>query len=261
MNKFELKNYEIISKDSLTHDTFLFRLKGKIAFKPGQFLRVVLDHFGEIVVAPCSDPRNTEWFEICVRAAGSTSNAIANLLPGDNLGVRGPYGNSWPVQQAKGKELILIAGGLGLVPLRPLLYELGRKKNKRVKLFVGFRSAENAVFVEDLETWGRNINVFAVAEFTVPRSICKKGLITEPLEKEKINKESIVFICGPEVMVPFCIDKIHQKDIGDDQIFLSMERRMECGIGICQHCNIGKYMVCKDGPVFRYDRIIGEIGK
>jgi len=259
---FKTKSYPVTAKTEVSPGTFLFRLEGNINFKPGQFIEVSADHFGEATLAPCSDLLETNSFEICVRSCGSTSNGLANLLPGDKMDIRGPYGNGWPSEKIKNKEIIMIAGGLGLVPLRPLIYQLLSKKQKNVTLVAGFRSSEHLLFEEDLRVWSSKFKVLAIAEYAVEHFWGKKGLITDGISSLKINsKKTVVLICGPEAMIPFCIEALAKENIPENQIFISYERRMECGIGVCQHCNIGQYLVCADGPVFRYDKIKPEIGK
>jgi len=259
---FQSQSYPITAKTESAPGTFLFQLEGKIDFHPGQFLEVSVDHFGEATLAPCSDPSDKKSFEICVRGCGSTSKAITNLLPGDKLDLRGPYGNGWPTEKIRNNELILIAGGLGLVPLRPLIYTLLKKKFRHITLIAGFKSDDHILFEDDLKNWSKFFNVIPIAEYATPHFWGEKGLITKGIENLKVKAgKSLVFICGPEVMVPYCIEELTKKGISEKNIFISYERRMECGIGVCQHCSVGKYLVCKDGPVFAYDKIKQEVGK
>lgn len=258
----EYKKFEILQKEEISALTFLFRIKGRMAFQPGQFIRVSLPHFGEAAYAICSDPQEKEFFEICIRGCGNTSNALIKLLPEDNFYIRGPYGNGWPLNLLKGKKIILIAGGMGIVPLRPLIIRLLSQRIKNISLFAGFKTSENILFEEDLLDWRKKIDVQVATEYSNPSFWGEKGLITDLIVKHHFKaRKSIVFICGPEAMCPYCNDMLFKKGIKEDQIFISFERRMECGIGICQHCNIGKYLVCEDGPVFRFDQIKEELEK
>lgn len=262
MNNFETKKYEIIAKENSAPSIITFTISGNLGFRPGQFVQVRLPHIGESTFVPCSDPQIKDYFELSIRGCGSTTNELVKLLPGETLDIRGPYGNGWPIAQLKGKDIILIAGGMGLIPLRPLLFQLLRNKAGygRISLFGGFRTSEHVLFRHDLEKWSKKISVNIYAEQTSRDPLCKKGLITEPLKESKFNiKKSVVLICGPEIMVPFVLDALSDQGFRDNQIYLSYERRTECGIGVCQHCNIGKYLVCKDGPVFRFDKIKTEL--
>ncbi|MFA6963431.1 MAG: FAD/NAD(P)-binding protein [Patescibacteria group bacterium] len=262
MLNFASKKYTISAKTEVAPSTFLFRLRGNLKFMPGQIVEISSDHFGEATFAPCSSPSNEKYFEICIRNCGSTSHHLADLMPGDEMSVRGPYGIGWPIEKLRGKEIVMIAGGLGLVPLRPLISSMLEKNQKNIAVVAGFRSSEHLLFENDLKSWSKIFKVHAMTEVATERFWGEKGLITDGIEKLKLNhKKTVALICGPEVMVPFCIEELAKKGIQDNQIFISYERRMECGIGICQHCSIGKYLVCKDGPVFAYDKIKGEIGK
>jgi len=267
MDSFSLAQYELFSKEILLADTCLLRFAGRLDFVPGQFVRLSLDHLGEIAVAPCSDPHDQDFFELCIRGAGSTSNEVIKALPGDHFGIRGPYGNGWPLNSLAGEDIVLIAGGLGLVPLRPAIIQIIRNRHKygKVTLLFGAKTSGDILFLNDLITWRKKIDVEIAAEYLCrpsDKDFCTKGRITEPLDRLEINaKKTVALICGPEIMYKFCIDSLLQKGLAEDRIYASYERRMECGIGICQHCNIGKYMVCQDGPVFAYSRIKGELQK
>ena len=262
MHNYIPKKYLITAKTEVAPSTFLFRLKGKLDFQPGQFVEISSDHFGEATFAPCSSPSNEKYFEVCIRNCGSTSHHLADLMPSDEMSVRGPYGNGWPTNKLKGKDIIMIAGGLGLVPLRPLILSMLEKKNRNMTIVAGFRSSEHLLFEQDLKCWSKIFKVNAMAEVATTHFWGQKGMITDGIDKLKLNhKKTIVLICGPEMMVPFCIEELAKKGITDSQIYISYERRMECGIGVCQHCSIGKYLVCADGPVFAYDKIKGEVGK
>jgi len=264
-NDFIYNEYEIIHKKALAPDTFLFRFRGHLIFQPGQFVQASLDHFGQATFAPCSDPHIKSYFELCIRSVGNLSAQIVKLLPGDKLKIRGPYGNGWPVEEMLWNDIVLIGGGMGIVPLRPLIYQLlhDRINFSRIHLYAGFKTPQDVIFSYELREWRRKLNTSAVTvEHTDTKFWGRAGLITEPLAEAIINpKKTVVLICGPEPMYKFVNEILKKKGLKDDQIFLSFERRMECGIGICQHCNIGKYTVCQDGPVFRLDEIQGEIGK
>jgi len=264
-NDLEYKEYTIIDKLEMIPGMFLFRLAGNLKFKPGQFVQAALDHFGEATFAPCSDPKEKKFFELCIRSCGSTSNGLIQLLPGDKIKIRGPYGNGWPIKKLWWKDALLIAGGMGLVPLRPLLFEIQRERINlgKITLIAGFKSSDHLLFHYDLLKWRDELDqVIGIAEYGQKDKWLQHGLITEPLADLKVHpKETTVFVCGPEVMVPHVNEVLFAKKIPKEQIYISYERRMECGIGICQHCSIGKFLVCKDGPIFRYDQIEQELNK
>lgn len=258
----EYEKFKILAKESIGEGISLFRISGKMSFNPGQFVQVSLPHFGEATYAICSDPKEKEYFELCVRGCGNASNALVKLLPEDDIFIRGPYGNGWPTNLLKGKEIILIAGGMGIVPIRPLIFQLLNHQIKNVSLFAGFKTDEHILFEDDLLAWKKKIEVNVAVEHSSPVFWGKKGMITALLNEHHFKAgSSIILMCGPEIMCPYCNDELLKKGIQEDQIFISFERRMECGVGVCQHCNIGKYLVCKDGPVFRLDAIKEEIKK
>jgi anaerobic sulfite reductase subunit B len=258
---FKFKEYEIIGKQDLAPDTVLFELTGKLNFSPGQFIQILLDHYGEATFAPCSDTNNRGTFQIAVRACGNVSNQMIKLLPGNKIKIRGPYGNGWPIAKMLGKNVLIIAGGMGLVPMRPLIFEMLHYKEefKKINLICGFKTDAHIIFGEDLQNWSKGIEVDLYCEIIGHSDTTKKGMITKPIENLKINKNTIVLICGPEIMFKFCNDILLKKGVLKENIFISFERRMECGIGLCQHCNIGKYLVCKDGPVFSLSLIEQEL--
>ncbi|MFA7253700.1 MAG: FAD/NAD(P)-binding protein [Patescibacteria group bacterium] len=264
MLNLSYKEYRILDKEEIAPESFLFRLEGHLDFKPGQFIEAALDHFGTITLAPCSHHKNIDFFELCIRANGNRSAAISNLLVGDSLKIRGPYGNGWPIDQIKNRELILVGGGMGMVPIRSLLHDLTikRSKNKKIHLIAGAKTSHHFVFYDEIEKLQDLIDVEAYAERSDRHFFGKKGLITEPIRTLEFNaKKALVFICGPEIMYQYVISELNKRGVLDDQIYVSMERRMECGIGVCQHCNCGKHLVCKDGPVFRWDHIQPELNK
>jgi NAD(P)H-flavin reductase len=264
MNNFDYKEYEILTKEEAAPSIFTFKISGKLQFKPGQFVQAAIPHIGESTFAPCSNPSQKDSFELCIRGCGSTTSAMAKLLPGDNLRVRGPYGNGWPTEKLKGKDIIMVAGGMGIIPLRPLIKEIiaHRGSYGKIHLIGGFRTVDHILFKDEIKKWKKYISINLYIENIANDPAYKKGLITEPLQHEKFNiNSSIVLICGPEIMVPFCINTLLDRGFKENQIYISYERRMECGIGVCQHCNIGQYLTCKDGPVFRYDQIKTELSK
>lgn len=260
---FKYQEYEIISKEEVAPDTFLFDLKGRINFNPGQFVQVELEHYGEFTLALCSDPEEKNFFSLCIRAAGGATNHVVKLSPGDKLKVRGPYGNGWPIFKLIGKNIVLIAGGMGLVPIKPLLDNLVRYRTefKKIYLIAGFKTDHHILFNDYLRKIKNKISVLKISVEHACRNFDgHQGLITEALEPVSVTGEkSVAILCGPEVMIPYCNKVLFDKNFCEKNIYISFERRMECGIGICQHCNIGKYLVCEDGPVFSLDKIKAEL--
>lgn len=255
--------YEIISKEMLSSDVALFKCKGQLNFRPGQFVEVQIKHFGNITLAPCSNPKNKKEFELCIRGVGSTSNALIKFLPGDKILLRGPYGNGWPTRRFFHRDLIIIGGGIGFASLRSVVFDLEDKIYfNKVKIFSGFRGSDDVLFKVDLQRWQKKFKVHVALEHIDGNFGAERGMITDLIEKSRFHHQKyLVLMCGPELMYPHCIEALNRKGILSKQIYVSLERRMECGIGLCQHCSCGKYLVCHDGPVFRYDKIENEMKK
>ena len=179
--------------------------------------------------------------------------------------IRGPYGNGWPMGKLIGKNIVLITGGLGIIPMRSLIFELlkYKKEFKKIALLSGYKTPEFVLFSDDYQRWRKDLDYLKVIVERSSRSWWGEcGMITDVIKSMTISySNTIILMCGPEIMFKFCNDVLSKKKISSDQIYISFERRMECGIGLCQHCNIGKYLVCKDGPVFRWDLIQSELNK
>lgn len=262
---FTYKSYKIVDKEEPAPDTVLFTLVGKLKFEPGQFVQVSLPGVGEATFIPCSNPFSTNKFQLIIRACGNTTNRLVELLPGDSMLIRGPYGNGWPIGKLIGKNVLIITGGLGIVPLRPLIFELlkYKKEFKKISILSGFRSSDCVLFENDYKKIWSMVNYLkVVVEKSDKNWWGETGMTADLIKNMKLSpKNTMVLVCGPEIMFKFCIDELTKKKIPSKNIYLSFERRMECGIGICQHCNIGKFLVCKDGPVFRWDVIQSELDK
>lgn len=262
---YKTNSAEIISKEQLTTDQFLFKINYPLKFIPGQFIEISLPGFGEGPVAPCSDPNTKDSFEIVVRAVGSLTKKISKLVPGDSLNFRGPYGNGWPINKLKKKDLILMAGGMGLIPIRSLVFKALSDKHYfgKIYLLTGARNPESLLFRDDYKEWSQSLHYFKTIVDQAPKNyIGRIGVVTNLLKSLNINpKNSYGLICGPEVMCPFCVEELINKGVDEDKVLLSLERRMKCGIGQCQHCSVGKYLVCQDGPVFSWYQVKSEINK
>lgn len=261
---FEFKEYKIILKSEIAPETFLFRMRGKINFKPGQFVQVSLPHIGEVTLVPCSSPYEKTFFDLCVRSAGNTTQKLTEKPLGDTLLIRGPYGNGWPIDSIAEKDIILISGGIGIIPLRPLFAQLIKFRDGlgKVSLLSGFRTPNHVMFKDDLHALKKKFDYVKVSVEKTDRNWWGENcMITELVESIKTNSSTAIFMCGPEVMFQPIIDILLRKKVNPKNIYASFERRMECGVGICQHCTIGKYKVCEDGPIFSWKKIEPELSK
>lgn len=243
-------------------------------FSPGQFNMLHLPGSGEIAISHCGPPPGTSRnalepgsFLHTIRAVGRVTRAVEKLRVGDTLGVRGPYGSSWPMPILENQDVLLLSGGLGMAPLRPVVYSIlsNRTCYGRVDLLYGSRTPETILYADELEDWRHGgISV----ETTVDRITNEStwagpiGPVTLLLDRRRSGsvytnfrpERTQVLICGPEVMMHFCALSAIKLGIPPSSIWISMERNMQCGIGYCGHCQWGPYFLCKDGPVLRYDQ-------
>ncbi len=227
---------------------------------PGQFVEVSLFGMGEGPISISSPPTKDNFFELGVRAAGNLTKAMHRLKPGDSVGVRGPFGHGFPVETLMGKDLLFVAGGIGLVPLRSLIkYSLEhRDAFGRIIILFGARSPKERLFTDELAAWSSRKDV----EFmeTVDRGDDSwkgsVGVITTLFKKITIDpRKTAVMIVGPPVMYKYVLLEVKEKEVPKNNIWLSLERRMKCGLGKCGHCQINNYYVCQEGPVFTYPQI------
>jgi NAD(P)H-flavin reductase len=245
-----------------TQDTFTMELVpesdlNRISFQPGQFNMVYVYGVGEIPISISGDPFNSRVLVHTTRAVGTVTKVMDRLRKGDTVGIRGPYGTPWPLQQAVGKDVVIVAGGIGLAPLRPSLYAILNERDKfgKVVLLYGTRSPSDILFREELERWRArfDLDVFVSVDHAMAGWKGNVGVVTTLISKSPFDPQNAIsMICGPEVMMRFTAMELIRRGLDPKQIFLSMERNMKCGIGLCGHCQYGPYFVCKDGPVFRY---------
>jgi NAD(P)H-flavin reductase len=257
--------YHIRGVEGETHDTFTLELKAADeispwVFAPGQFNMLYVFGAGEVPISISSDPADTGSIKHTTRVVGAVTKAMNALKPGDTIGVRGPFGSSWPLELGWGKDVVVIAGGIGLAPLRPALFELlaYRKRFHRIILLYGTRTPRDILFKRDLKRWRSDFDL--EVHITVDRSSGawkgNVGVVIKLIPRAPFDpSNAIALICGPEVMMRFSIEALQRRGIGNENIFVSMERNMKCGVGFCGHCQYGPHFICKDGPVFRYDRI------
>ena len=257
--------YAIRQVRTETDDTFTMELtaaNGSLqpAFRAGQFNMVYVPGVGEIPISISGDPAAHTKLLHTTRAVGGVTNAMRTLTRGHLLGVRGPFGVGWPLHEAVGKDVILVAGGIGLAPLRPALYALlaERDRHGKIVLLYGTRTPADLLYRRELEAWRARLDL--EVHITVDRAIGRwhgnVGVVTNLIPKAPFTPQrTVAMICGPEVMMRFTAIKLEERGVPATGIYLSMERNMKCGIGLCGHCQYGPTFVCRDGPVFRYDRL------
>lgn len=244
-----------------TGDVWTIDLPGAApGFRPGQFNMLYAFGIGEVPISISGDPAETARIVHTVRAVGPVSRALAALKPGDSVGLRGPFGGSWPVEAAAGRDVLLIAGGIGLAPLRPALYHLLRNRSHygRVALIYGARGPDDLLFRHELDQWRRlpDLQVRVTVDRAGADWTGDVGLVTALLPKVRFTPEdTLAMICGPEVMIRFAARALEDLGVPGARIFASLERNMKCAIGLCGHCQFGPEFICRDGPVFSFERI------
>lgn len=246
-----------------TDDTFtlFLDLNGSSSqFKPGQFNMLYVPGVGESAISISSDPSKPRAVAHTIHRVGIVTTVLAQKKRGDFIGVRGPYGSSWPVDKARSKDVCIVAGGIGLAPLRPLLYSLFHRRSEygRIVLLYGARSPLDLLYRVELEEWVDQHNVEVLV--TVDRSDSSWkghiGVVTNLFTYVKLDARSIIaYVCGPETMMKFTLDELDRRGVPQEQTYLSMERNMKCAIGFCGHCQYGPYFICKDGPVFALPQV------
>lgn len=242
--------------------TLLLRAEDGVAcrFLPGQFNMLYTFGIGEIPVSISGDPAAPGTLVHTIRAVGRVSAALAALKPGDSVGVRGPFGTPWPVSDHYGADVVFLAGGVGLAPIRPAILAVLAERGKfgNVVILYGARTPEDMLFMRELQGWrGRfDLNVQVTVNRVTGNWSGRVGVVTQLIKAGGFDRRhSVAFVCGPEVMMRFGIQTLGEQGITPDRIYVSMERNMKCAVGFCGHCQFGPVFVCKDGPVFRYDRI------
>ena len=229
-------------------------------FLPGQFSMLYAYGVGEAPISISGDPGIPDRLVYTIRSVGAVSKALIAGRAGDSIAMRGPFGTSWPVEQAKGRDVLLVAGGIGLAPLRPAIYHVVRNRNDygRFVILYGARNPKELLFTKELRAWGKlpDTEVLTTVDYGGPSWRSHVGVVTKlfgfaPLRPERTT----VMTCGPEIMMRFVVRELAMRKFAPEQIYLSMERNMKCAVGFCGHCQMGPYFICKDGPVFAYPQI------
>jgi sulfite reductase subunit B len=257
----------VASVEQMTQLEKLFTLElpegTSLGNEPGQFVEVSLLGIGEAPISVSSSPsRSNGRLELCVRRVGDVTNAMHTLEPGAFLGIRGPFGNPFPVANMKGKDMLFAAGGLGLAPLRSLINEVLDQRGAfgRVIVLYGTKHPSEILFKDELLEWAEreDVEFHMTVDRGDPDWRGNVGVITTLFPKININpRNTVAAICGPPIMYRFVLMELLGKGIPETQIYLSLERRMKCGVGKCGHCQIDELYCCQDGPVFRYTDIKG----
>ena len=247
-NFYKPNKVKLLKVEELSPTVKLFRLDFFTDFIPGQFFLIGKVGYGEAPFGVLSSPEEKNYLEFAIRKAGNTTNFLHTLKDGDEIEIRGPYGNGFPLDFIENKDLVMITGGSGIPPIASLIeYIVKNRKNfKNVYLLYGSKTKEEILLKDRLENWKKEIKVLTLAG----------GIVTDLLKEMKINEaDACAVMCGPGPMTEAVEKIVRPLGISDRRIFVSLERKMQCGIGKCQHCTTGTKYVCLDGPVFYYDQI------
>ena len=228
-------------------------------FKPGQFNMLYLPGYGEAAISISSGTADPSVILHTVRFVGNVTRGLSRLKVGDIVGVRGPFGSAWPVEQLQGRDVFIACGGIGLPPLRPVLYHIVKNRSAygKVTLLYGARTPAELMYPAEHDAW-RAADI--AVEVTVDRAESdwtgRVGVVPMWFYHFRIDpQKTAVLTCGPEIMIRFVIFEALARRISPDNIFVSLERNMKCGLGSCGHCQIGPYFICKDGPVFPFSAL------
>ena len=241
-----------------TYDFELENAAQKYQFAPGQFNMVYVPGVGEAAISLSG--MTGKVLHHTIREAGNVTHSIAQCQPGNVLGLRGPFGTSWPMEECLGKDIILVAGGIGLAPVRPVIHEVLQHPAKYGKLRVlhGARTPAGLLYSGEYEKWQQaGIELETIVDRADTQWTGQVGVITQLLNNREIDRpgKTILMTCGPEIMMHFVAKAAMTRGLTAEQIYVSLERHMNCAIGLCGHCQLGPSFVCKDGPVYRHDHI------
>lgn len=260
---------ERIIKES--YDTFTVEITPEdeyqqFAFEPGQFNMLYIFGVGEIPISISGDTARPNPIVHTTRAVGTVTRAMSQLKVGDTIGLRGPFGTSWPLKAARGQDLVLVAGGIGLPPLRPVLYHIlnHREDYGKVVLLYGTRSPEDILFRKELESWRArfDFDVHVTVDYAHNEWYGNVGVVTTLIPGAPFDPtHTIAMTCGPEVMMRFVAAALLKRGVSPERIYVSMERNMKCAVGLCGHCQFGPLFICRDGPIFAYPQIENWINR
>ena len=259
--------WQVIANRRESHDTVTLELEPPepFGFQPGQFNMLRVPGIGEVPISISGDPSAAGPVLHTIRDVGAVTHALCSVRPGHRIGVRGPYGTSWPVQTAEGGDVVIVAGGIGLPPLRPAIYHVlaHRASFGRLVLLYGARTPSDLLFTSELADWRSRFDL--TVEVTVDTAgrdwHGTVGVVPDLIGKAAFEPEkSVAFTVGPEVMMRFTVRALLAAGVPEERVFLSMERDMQCATALCGHCQLGPFLVCRDGPVFGYRPLARWLG-
>lgn len=260
--------YRVVERCRETHDTWTLTLDPLAAHvrpAPGQFVMLYVFGVGEVPISTSRGPAPGGRLTHTIRAVGPISSALCAAPEGTVLGVRGPFGTAWPLDVARGHDLVVVAGGIGLAPLRPAFRAAlaARDELGTLSLLIGARTPDDLLYPEEVAAWRSHLDaeVLVTVDAARPGWHGRVGLVTDLVPVAPFDPEdAVAFVCGPEVMMSFVARALRRRGMTTDRIWVSTERNMRCGLGHCGHCQLGPLLLCRDGPVLRYDRVEPLLG-
>ena len=230
------------------------------AARPGQFNMLYLPGVGESAISVSGDCRRADRFVHTVRAAGRVTITLSQLEVGDEIGLRGPFGSCWPIDGWRGRDVVLVAGGIGLAPLRPVIYELMHRRTEfgAVALIFGAREPRLLMYADEYAAWeAAGVSVITTVDRADDAWSGNVGVVTALLDRLPLRdpRSAVAAVCGPEVMIRYAALSAVKRGISSENVWVSLERNMQCAVGLCGHCQLGPEFICKDGPVLPYSRV------
>jgi NAD(P)H-flavin reductase len=248
-----------------THDTWTLALSPaggdeSFAFAPGQFNMLYAFGVGEVPISISGDPARPLPVVHTLRSVGAATRALARARSGDLLGLRGPFGKGWPLAEAAGRDLVVLAGGIGLAPLRPAVYQLlaRRERYGRIVVLYGARSPRDLLYRQEIQRWRSRFDLMVepTVDFAAAGWRGHVGVVTRLIARGGFEPgNTLALLCGPEIMMRYAVRELLRQGVAAERIHLSLERNMKCAVGFCGHCQLGPHFLCKDGPVFALPRV------
>lgn len=273
INPYVIHPATIVEKIRESEDINTYRLqlvdegtRRLFRFQAGQFNMVYQFGVGEVAISIVSDPDKPQILDHTIRTVGRVTEAIADLQPGEVLGIRGPFGKGWPLEEAKGRNIVIVTGGLGCAPVVGAIEYIFRRRAQygSIKILHGVKTPHDLLYRERFDHWRRAPDTEVLLTSDQPDKTWNYhiGVVTELFEQVSIDPaKTTVLMCGPEIMMRLGVPILMKRGILATAVYVSLERHMECGIGLCGHCQMGPYFLCKDGPVMRYDRVEPWLGR
>jgi NAD(P)H-flavin reductase len=234
-------------------------LRESYTFVAGQFNMLYLPGYGEAAISISSDPERPELIGHTIRFVGNVTQAVSRLRVRDTIGVRGPFGTAWPLEDNKGRDIVIAAGGIGLAPLRPVIYQISNQRSQygRVVILYGARTPADLLYSSEFSSWeAMQIEILTTVDRADESWLGQVGVVPMLFYRLRLDTDNtVVLSCGPEIMMRFVVFEGLARRIPSQRIYLSLERNMKCGQGFCGHCQYGPFFICKDGPVYSFDRL------